>query len=69
MVDVDSKDQASNILPFSVDLHLHPNNRYVGTELLLRTDLYNGQLCESTGEKYSFVEVIGYYECIHTTGN
>ena len=46
-----------------------PNNRYVGTELLLRTDLYNGQLCESTGEKYSFVEVIGYYECIHTTGN
>jgi hypothetical protein len=46
-----------------------PNSRYVGTELLLRTDLYNGQLCESTGEKYSFVEAIGYYECIHTTGN
>jgi hypothetical protein len=46
-----------------------PNGRYVGTELLLRTDLYNGQLCESTGEKYIFAEVIGYYECIHTTGN
>jgi hypothetical protein len=46
-----------------------PNGRYVGTELLLRTDLYNGQLCESTGEKYFFAEAIGYYECIHTTGN
>ena len=25
-------------------------DRFVGTELLLRTDLYKGQLCESTGE-------------------
>jgi len=43
-------------------------SRFVGTELLLRTELYNGQLCESTGQPYDFVPVIGYYECIHTTG-
>ena len=43
-------------------------DRFVGTELLLRTDLYKGQLCESTGEPYDFVPVIGYYECIHTVG-
>ena len=41
---------------------------FVGTELLLRTDIYNGQLCESTGEPYVFVPVIGYYECVHTAG-
>jgi hypothetical protein len=43
-------------------------NRFVGTELLLRTDLYNGQLCESTGQPYDFVPIIGYYECVHTAG-
>jgi hypothetical protein len=42
--------------------------RFVGTELLIRTDLYNGQKCESTGEPYVFVPFIGYYECVHTTG-
>jgi hypothetical protein len=41
---------------------------FVGTELLLRTDLYHGQTCESTDGPYDFVPVIGYYECIHTTG-
>lgn len=44
-------------------------DRFVGTELLLRTDLYKGQLCESTGETYDLVSVIGYYECIHTVGS
>ena len=42
---------------------------FTGTELLIRTDLYNGQRCESTGAPYSFVPVIGYYECIHTPGH
>jgi len=42
--------------------------RFVGTELLLRTDLYNGQLCESTGAPYDFRPAIGYYECVHTAG-
>jgi hypothetical protein len=42
--------------------------RFVGTEILLRTDLYKGQICESTREPYVFVPVIGYYECVHTAG-
>ena len=42
---------------------------FVGTELLIRTDLYNGQLCESTGQPYIFRALIGYYECVHTVGS
>jgi hypothetical protein len=42
---------------------------FVGTEVLLRTELYKGQTCESTGRPYDFVEVIGYYECVHTAGH
>ena len=41
---------------------------FVGTELLIRTDLYRGQLCESTGQEYDFRLAIGYYECVHTVG-
>lgn len=44
-------------------------NRFVGTEVLLRTDLYKGQRCESTDGPYDFVPAIGYYECVHTTGH
>jgi len=43
--------------------------RFVGTEILLRTDLYKGQICESTDRPYDFVAVIGYYECVHTVGH
>ena len=42
---------------------------FIGTELLIRSDLYTDQLCESTGEPYVYAALIGYYECIHTTGN
>jgi hypothetical protein len=41
---------------------------FTGTELLIRTDLYKGQLCESTGALYDFRPAIGYYECVHTPG-
>jgi hypothetical protein len=40
----------------------------VGPEFLIRTDLYHGQICESTGQPYVFVPVIGYYECVHAAG-
>ena len=43
--------------------------RFVGTEILLRTDLYKGQICKSTDRPYDFVAVIGYYECVHTVGH
>jgi hypothetical protein len=42
---------------------------FTGTELLIRTDLYKGQLCESTDAPYMFVPFIGYYECVHTPGH
>jgi hypothetical protein len=42
--------------------------RFVGPEFLIRTDLYHGQVCESTGQPYVFVPVIGYYECVHAAG-
>jgi hypothetical protein len=42
---------------------------FVGTELLIRTDLYNGQLCESTGQPFIFRALIGYYECVRTIGS
>jgi hypothetical protein len=41
---------------------------FLGPNILIRTDLYNGQLCESTGQPYTFRGAIGYYECIHTVG-
>lgn len=41
---------------------------FVGTEVLIRTDLYQGQVCGQTGEPYVFVPVIGYYECVHRAG-
>lgn len=37
----------------------------LGSVHLIRTDLYNDQLCEPTGQPYAFVPIIGYYECLH----
>jgi hypothetical protein len=42
---------------------------FIGTEILIRTNLYHGQLCESSGQPYVFRPPIGYYECVHTVGN
>jgi hypothetical protein len=54
--------------PASFTFWIFRDGRFVGTELLIRSDLYQGQICESTGEPYFFAELIGYYECIHTPG-
>jgi len=42
---------------------------YAGNLILLRPDVYNGQTCESTGDPFIWLPVIGYYECLHTTGS
>lgn len=42
---------------------------FIGTEILIRSDLYNGQRCESTGLPYVLRTAVGYYECVHTVGN
>ena len=31
--------------------------------------IYNGQVCGSTGQAYSFITVLGYFECAHSAGN
>jgi len=36
---------------------------------LIRPEIYNGQPCESTGVPYSYITVLGYYECAHIVGN
>jgi hypothetical protein len=38
---------------------------FLGTEHLIRVDLYSGQPCGPPGAPYVFRERIGYYECIH----
>jgi hypothetical protein len=42
---------------------------FLGTVLLVRSDLYHGQMCESTGEPYILRTFVGYYECLHTVGH
>jgi hypothetical protein len=44
------------------------NGVFDGTLLLVRTDLYHGQRCESWDGPYIFRPVIGYYECLYTVG-
>ena len=39
------------------------------TVLLIRPEIYNGQHCESTGQPYVYVTVLGYFECAHTVGS
>ena len=42
---------------------------FIGTVTLIRSDLYHGQKCESTGEPYILRTFVGYYECLHTVGH
>ena len=37
--------------------------------LLIRPEIYTGQHCESTGQPYLYVTVLGYFECAHTVGS
>jgi hypothetical protein len=68
--------------PATFTIWVYENGQFVGTELLLRPDLYCGAdvsdpagtctrqapLCESTGQTYFYAALIGYYECIHKPG-
>lgn len=38
---------------------------YLSTANLIRADLYNGRVCGPTGQPYTFLGLIGYYECVH----
>ncbi|HXW07672.1 MAG TPA: hypothetical protein VD833_20760 [Vicinamibacterales bacterium] len=37
--------------------------------LLIRPEIYNDQPCSSTGVAYTYISVLGYFECAHTGGN
>ena len=38
-------------------------SEYLGFGRMIRTDLYEGQICPSTGTAYTDLPHIGYYEC------
>lgn len=41
------------------------DGNFIGTELLIRADLYSGQPCGPSGEPYVLRALIGYYACLH----
>ena len=51
--------------PETIRLLVFVNGAFTGITLLIRSDLYNGQECPSTGAPYRFIARIGYYECRH----
>ena len=40
-------------------------SEYLGFARMIRTDLYQGQTCPSTGAAYTYLPHIGYYECFN----
>jgi hypothetical protein len=40
-------------------------SEYLGFGRMIRTDLYQGQTCPSTGAVYTHLPLIGYYECFN----
>ena len=54
--------------PASWSLLVFDNGVFIGTDLLIRSDLYGNQPCRSTGGLYRFISRIGYYECLHLAG-
>ena len=40
-------------------------SEYLGFGRMIRTDLYEGQPCPSTGAAYNHLSLIGYYECFN----
>jgi hypothetical protein len=51
--------------PPTFTLLVFDNGVFIATDLLIRSDLYNGQECSATGAPYRFIARIGYYECLH----
>ena len=40
-------------------------SEYLAFARMIRTDLYQGQICPSTGAAYNHLPLIGYYECFN----
>ena len=41
---------------------------FIGPYTLLRSDLYQGQPCDGSGEPWIHRPPVGYYECVHRIG-
>ena len=54
--------------PATFTLLVFDSGVFFGTDLLIRSDLYQGQPCKSTSAPYRLITRIGYYECVHLTG-
>jgi hypothetical protein len=55
--------------PETVMLKRWRNEVFEANVLLIRPEIYSGQRCESTGQPYTYVGVLGYFECAHTVGH
>jgi hypothetical protein len=55
--------------PETVLLKRWTNGVFDANVLLIRPEIYNGQLCGSTSQTYTYIGVLGYFECAHTVGN
>ena len=55
--------------PQTVTLKRWRNGVFEANVLLMRPEIYNGQRCESTGQPFSYIVVLGYFECAHTVGD
>jgi hypothetical protein len=54
--------------PPTYTVFLWDGETFIGEVLLIRPDLYQGQICPSTGQPYRYIALAGYYECTHTVG-
>jgi hypothetical protein len=55
--------------PETVVLKRWVNGVFDANVLLIRPEIYNGQPCGTTGQSYTFVSVLGYFECAHASVN
>ena len=51
---------------YLVHLFETATSEYLGFSRFIRTDLYQGQICPSTGAAYTELPHIGYWECLNT---
>ena len=58
-------DQPPADRPPTVMLKRWRNGVFDANVLLIRPEIYNGQDCESTDEPYTYIGVLGYFECAH----
>lgn len=55
--------------PETVLLKRWRNGVFEANVLLIRPEIYNGQPCQPTGQPYTYIAVLGYFECAHMVGN